>query len=78
MREFIAGLHSNEQHYVPIVDSNIYAPNPDNESDAYEPWQRGADLGTFIRTPSTGDFYFGDNCTSSDPSNLPANVSDLN
>lgn len=61
MRDFVAELHANGQHYVPIVDSNIYAPNPSNESDAYEPWQRGAALGTFIRDPTTGDFYYGDN-----------------
>jgi len=61
MQEFIAGLHANGQHYVPIVDSNIYVSNPSNESDAYEPWDFGSSLGTFIRDPTTGDFYFGDN-----------------
>ncbi|KAK5125415.1 hypothetical protein LTR85_000524 [Meristemomyces frigidus] len=61
MRAFVAGLHANGQHYVPIVDSNIYAPNPDNASDAYAPFERAAALGTFIRDPTTGDFYYGDN-----------------
>lgn len=37
---WIASLHSNNQHYVPIIDSNIYVSNPDNESDAYPPWER--------------------------------------
>jgi alpha-glucosidase len=37
---WIAGLHSNNQHYVPIIDSNIYVSNPDNESDAYPLWER--------------------------------------
>lgn len=59
MQKFIADLHANSQHYVPIVDANIYAPNPENVSDAYEPWQRGADMGTFIRDAATRDFYYG-------------------
>jgi alpha-glucosidase len=37
---WIASLHSNNQHYVPTIDSNIYVSNPDNESDAYPPWER--------------------------------------
>ncbi|EME46003.1 glycoside hydrolase family 31 protein [Dothistroma septosporum NZE10] len=61
MREWIVELHANGQYYVPIIDSNIYAPNPDNESDAYAPWQRGADLGIWIRDPTTDDFYYGNN-----------------
>jgi len=61
MQKFIASLHANGQYYVPIIDSNIYVPNPDNESDAYAPWSNGAALGTYIRDPSTGDFYYGDN-----------------
>jgi alpha-glucosidase len=60
-RAWIESLHANNQYYVPIIDSNIYAPNPTNESDAYEPWSRGAELGTFIRDPTTGGFYYGDN-----------------
>src|ERR1700759_3566687 len=57
MRNFVASLHANNQHYVPIVDSNIYRPNPTNASDAYAPFQEGADQGTFIRNPRSGDFY---------------------
>nr|POF15174.1 alpha-glucosidase [Quercus suber] len=60
-KTFIENLEANGQHYVPIVDSNIYAPNPDNASDAYAPWTRGAELGLYIRDPSTGDYYYGDN-----------------
>lgn len=59
-KTFIENLEANGQHYVPIVDSNIYAPNPNNASDAYEPWTRGAEQGLYIRDPS-GDFYYGDN-----------------
>lgn len=57
IQDFLAGLHADNQHYVPIVDSNIYAPNPQNTSDAYGPYSRGADLGTFIRDPTTGGKY---------------------
>ena len=31
---FLARLHADGQHYVPIVDSAIYVPNPNNASDA--------------------------------------------
>ncbi|KAF2767294.1 hypothetical protein EJ03DRAFT_366085 [Teratosphaeria nubilosa] len=61
MQQFVATLHANGQHYVPIVESNTYAPNPDNASDVYAPWSRAADLGAFIRDPTTGGFYYGDN-----------------
>ncbi|KAF3049897.1 hypothetical protein E8E11_005491 [Didymella keratinophila] len=58
---FIESLHANGQHYVPIIDSNIYVSNPNNASDAYAPFERGASLQTYIRDPTTGDFYYGDN-----------------
>lgn len=51
---FIQGLHANGQHYVPIIDSNIYVSNPDNASDEYAPYERGASLQTYIRDPTTG------------------------
>lgn len=54
-------MHANGQHYVPIVDSNIYAPNPYNASDAYEPWERANAMSAFIRDPTTGEAYLGDN-----------------
>ncbi|KAF2650404.1 glycoside hydrolase family 31 protein [Lophiostoma macrostomum CBS 122681] len=59
--EFIESLHANGQHYVPIMDSNIYVNNPGNASDVYATFERGADLETYIRDPTTGDFYYGDN-----------------
>ncbi|CAO2648181.1 Nn.00g074480.m01.CDS01 [Neocucurbitaria sp. VM-36] len=58
---FIESLHANGQYYVPIIDSNIYVSNPDNASDTYGPYERGSDLQTFIRDPTTGDYYFGNN-----------------
>lgn len=54
IQAFIASLHANGQHYVPIIDSNIYVPNPTNSSDDYPPFDRGAALGTFIRDANTG------------------------
>lgn len=35
-QKFLSQLHANGQHYVPIVDSAIYVPNPTNASDSYE------------------------------------------
>jgi alpha-glucosidase len=61
MKRLISDLHANDQYYVPIVDSNIYVPNPNNASDAYAPFSRGAELGTFIRDANTGNFYYGNN-----------------
>lgn len=31
---FLDKLHSSGRHYVPIIDSAIYIPNPHNDSDA--------------------------------------------
>lgn len=56
--EFLSKLHAAGQHYVPIVDSAIYTPNPDNASDAYLPYNRGADAGAFMANPD-GSLYVG-------------------
>ncbi|KAK3330083.1 putative alpha-glucosidase precursor [Apodospora peruviana] len=56
--EFLARLHKNKQHYVPIVDSAIYAPNPDNASDAYPTYNRGVDAKAFVMNPD-GSIYYG-------------------
>ncbi|KAH7130041.1 glycosyl hydrolases family 31-domain-containing protein [Dendryphion nanum] len=58
---WIENLHANNQYYVPIIDSNIYVSNPNNASDTYATYERGKDLETYIRDPTTGDFYFGNN-----------------
>jgi len=55
---FLARLHAAGQHYVPIVDSNLYAGNPANESDRYQTFEEGAALNAFIRNGD--DFYYGD------------------
>jgi alpha-glucosidase len=51
-------LHADGQHYVPIVDSAIYIPNPDNASDAYSIYTDGAERGVFMRNPD-GSEYIG-------------------
>ncbi|KAF2093517.1 glycoside hydrolase family 31 protein [Rhizodiscina lignyota] len=59
-KEFLAKLHANNQHYVPIVDSAIYIPNPDNETDAYPTYNRGHEAGVFLLNPGTDEEYIGD------------------
>lgn len=56
--EFLSKLHANGQHYIPIVDSAIYHPNPDNASDAYPVFDRGVDAGAFMLNPD-GSLYIG-------------------
>ncbi|KAF2724910.1 glycoside hydrolase family 31 protein [Polychaeton citri CBS 116435] len=58
-KEFLARLHANGQYWVPIVDPNIYVPDPTNASDSYEPYERGAELQAFIRDGVGGGFYYG-------------------
>ncbi|CAN8101423.1 unnamed protein product [Discula destructiva] len=56
--EFLSKLHAAGQHYVPIVDSAIYHPNPENASDAYPTFDRGVDAGAFMLNPD-GSLYIG-------------------
>lgn len=56
---FLERLHANNQHYVPIIDSAIYIPNPDNASDAYSVYSDGHELGVFMKNPD-GSEYIGD------------------
>ncbi|KAK9426617.1 putative alpha-glucosidase [Seiridium unicorne] len=58
-REFLVRLHANGQYWMPILDPNIYAPDPTNETDAYAPYERGVALQAFIRDGRNG-FYYGD------------------
>lgn len=59
-QEFLNRLHAAGQKFVPIVDSNIYAPDPTNSSDAYATYERGAAMNAFIRN-GNDSFYFGSN-----------------
>ncbi len=56
---FLDRLHASGQHYVPIVDSAIYAPNPDNASDAYPTYDRGLAADAFVLNPD-GSLYVGE------------------
>jgi len=56
--KFLGKLHENHQHYVPIVDSAIYAPNPENASDAYPTFDRGVEADAFM-FDAEGDLYIG-------------------
>ncbi|KAH9897549.1 glycoside hydrolase family 31 protein [Xylariomycetidae sp. FL2044] len=57
--EFLSRLHDNGQHYVPIIDSAIYAPDPTNASDAYPPFDRGIAADAFMLNPD-GSIYIGE------------------
>jgi alpha-glucosidase len=57
--KFLSGIHANGLHYIPIVDSAVYIPNPTNESDAYPPFDRGNATNSFILNPD-GSLYIGD------------------
>ncbi|KAL7620180.1 hypothetical protein AAE478_009173 [Parahypoxylon ruwenzoriense] len=56
--EFLSRLHQNNQHYVPIIDAAIYAPDPENASDAYAPFNRGLEHDAFLLN-SDGSIYIG-------------------
>jgi len=55
---FLDRLRKNGQHFVPIVDSAIYIPNPENASDAYPTYTRGNDSNVFMMNPD-GSQYIG-------------------
>jgi alpha-glucosidase len=55
---FLKRLHDNGQHYIPIVDSAIYAPNPDNASDTYQTFDNGLNSNSYLLNPD-GSIYYG-------------------
>ena len=55
---FLNQLHANGQHYIPIIDSAIYIPNPNNASDNYSIYTDGNDRGVFLSNPD-GSQYIG-------------------
>ncbi|KAF2661862.1 glycoside hydrolase family 31 protein [Lophiostoma macrostomum CBS 122681] len=57
-KAFFDQLHGDGQHFVPIVDSAIYIPNPTNGSDAYDTYARGNESGAFLKNPD-GSQYIG-------------------
>ncbi|KXJ86898.1 glycosyl hydrolases family 31-domain-containing protein [Microdochium bolleyi] len=56
---FLARLHASNRHYVPIVDSAIYAPDRDDKKDRYPAFERGLDEQAFIMNPD-GTAYIGE------------------
>lgn len=55
---FLDRLHAAGQYYLPILDPNIYVPNPANASDVYPTYDRGAELNAYLRD-GTDSFYIG-------------------
>lgn len=56
VKDFFDYLHGNNQHFVPIVDSAIYIPNPQNASDAYDTYTRGNASGSFMTNPDGSQY----------------------
>ncbi|KAI0791893.1 glycosyl hydrolases family 31-domain-containing protein [Abortiporus biennis] len=56
VKAFIDELHANNQHYIPIVDAAV--AKTVNSTDVYDPYTRGAELGTFVKNPD-GTEYIG-------------------
>lgn len=57
--KFLSQLHDAGLHYIPIVDSAIYVPNPTNASDAYPTFDRGNASDAFMLNPD-GSLYIGE------------------
>lgn len=55
-KEFFDYIHNNNQHFVPIVDSAIYIPNPKNTSDAYDTYTRGNESSSFMTNPDGSQY----------------------
>ena len=55
---FLNNLHDEGRHFVPIIDSAIYIPNPQNASDNYTTFDNGNDTGAFLTNPD-GSLYIG-------------------
>lgn len=56
-KKFIEQLHSDHQHYIPIIDAAIPIPVP-NGTDTYAPTDSGRELDVFLRHPN-GTEYIG-------------------
>lgn len=60
-RDFLARLHAGGQYWMPILDPNVYNPDPTNSSDQFPPYDRGEKLGIYIkRGEGNQDNYIGD------------------
>jgi alpha-glucosidase len=57
--KFLDGVHSANQHWVPIHDAAIYHPNPNNASDSEDYFTVGDQLGVWMLNPDNST-YIGD------------------
>ncbi|KAL4788289.1 glycosyl hydrolases family 31-domain-containing protein [Aspergillus varians] len=55
---FLDNLHAGGRRFVPIVDAALYIPNPENTSDTYDTYTRGAAQDVFLKNPD-GSLYVG-------------------
>ncbi|EME39908.1 glycoside hydrolase family 31 protein [Dothistroma septosporum NZE10] len=55
---FLEKLHANGQYYLPLLDPNVYAPNPANASDAYSTYDHGKEMDVYIKNKD-GQIYTG-------------------
>ena len=46
--KFLNRLHKNGQHFVPIVDAAIYAPDHSDPDDEYPVFERGVEANAFM------------------------------
>jgi alpha-glucosidase len=58
-KKFLDRIHKGDQHFVPIVDAAIYAPDLDDPDDAYATFQRGVEAKAFMMNPD-GSLYIGE------------------
>ena len=58
-RQFLDTLHASGRHYIPITDSAIYIPNPENATDAYGTYTRGHQANAFMLTSDGSEEYIG-------------------
>ncbi|KAL3464154.1 glycosyl hydrolases family 31-domain-containing protein [Aspergillus heterothallicus] len=57
-KPFLEQLHAGGRHFVPIVDAALYIPNPEDASDVYDTYTRGAAHDLYIKNPD-GSLYVG-------------------
>lgn len=54
---FLERLHAAGEYYMPILDPNIYVPNPTNASDTYPTYDRGNEMEPYIRNGNDSWYY---------------------
>lgn len=52
-------LHSNNQHYVPIIDAAIGIPDPEDKDDTYFAYEKGTELDVWVKD-SHGKTFVGE------------------